>query len=287
MYSSCLVLTAWCPACGNSPCNDDLGTCCRAAAAFYYGKDGPIEVAYISDAYRLLSPAVGTVAAKIIFGIALLASGQNSTITGTLSGESHCSNPDIPDILQFLLGPSSSLGIHAGQVVMEGFLRIRMPPWLRRLSTRLVAVVPAAVVAGLTSSLAPAPLPVLVQPVGCCLQMCNPYMVFMVQALNAKHIACICVASGQSFGYCCPGVMGDAGAGRLLVLSQVILSLTLPFAVVPLVHFTSARPKMGPFVNGWTVTIIACILALIITGLNAYLVVSSIINNEFGASTGV
>ena len=81
--------------------------------------------------------------------------------------------------------------------------------------------------------------------------------------------------------------MGDAGAGRLLVLSQVILSLTLPFAVVPLVHFTSARPKMGSFVNGWTVTIIACILALIITGLNVYLVVSSIINNEFGTSTGV
>ncbi|CAL5218879.1 g614 [Coccomyxa viridis] len=173
-----------------------------AAAAFYYSKDGPITVAYISDAYRLLSPAVGTVAAKIIFGIALLASGQNSTITGTL----------------------------AGQVVMEGFLRIRMPPWLRRLSTRFVAVVPAAVVAG---------------------------------------------------------VMGDAGAGRLLVLSQVILSLTLPFAVVPLVHFTSARPKMGSFVNGWTVTIIACILALIISGLNVYLVISSIINNEFGTSTGV
>ena len=70
----------------------NLGTCCRAAAAFYYNKDGPIEVAYISDAYRLLSPAVGTVAAKIIFGIALLASGQNSTITGTLAGESGCSN---------------------------------------------------------------------------------------------------------------------------------------------------------------------------------------------------
>ncbi len=83
------------------------------------------------------------------------------------------------------------------------------------------------------------------------------------------------------------GVMGDAGAGRLLVLSQVILSLTLPFAVVPLVHFTSARPKMGSFVNGWTVTIIACILALIISGLNVYLVISSIINNEFGTSTGV
>ncbi len=59
----------------------------RAAAAFFYGKDGPVQVAYISDAYRLLSPAVGTVAAKVIFGIALLASGQNSTITGTLSGE--------------------------------------------------------------------------------------------------------------------------------------------------------------------------------------------------------
>ncbi|CAK0779561.1 hypothetical protein CVIRNUC_004804 [Coccomyxa viridis] len=173
-----------------------------AAAAFFYNKDGPVSVAYISDAYRLLSPAVGTVAAKVIFGIALLASGQNSTITGTLSG----------------------------QVVMEGFLRIRLPPWIRRLSTRLVAVIPAAVVAG---------------------------------------------------------VMGNSGAGRLLVLSQVILSLTLPFAVIPLVHFTSSRGKMGNFVNGWTMTVIASILALIITALNAYLVVSSIVNNEFGSSTGV
>lgn len=83
------------------------------------------------------------------------------------------------------------------------------------------------------------------------------------------------------------GVMGDAGAGRLLVLSQVILSLTLPFAVVPLVHFTSSRSKMGTFVNGWTLTIIAWLLALIIAALNAYLVVSSITNNEFGTSTGV
>ena len=81
--------------------------------------------------------------------------------------------------------------------------------------------------------------------------------------------------------------MGNSGAGRLLVLSQVILSLTLPFAVIPLVHFTSSRGKMGNFVNGWTMTVIACILALIITALNAYLVVSSIINNEFGTSTGV
>lgn len=70
---------------------NDMGNCCRAAAAFYYSKDGPIAVAYISDAYRLLSPAVGTVAAKIIFGIALLASGQNSTITGTLAGDLLCS----------------------------------------------------------------------------------------------------------------------------------------------------------------------------------------------------
>ena len=65
--------------------------CYRAAAAFYYRKDGPVEVAYISDAYRLFSPAVGTIAAKIIFGIALLASGQNSTITGNLAGKSGCS----------------------------------------------------------------------------------------------------------------------------------------------------------------------------------------------------
>ncbi len=81
--------------------------------------------------------------------------------------------------------------------------------------------------------------------------------------------------------------MGNAGAGKLLVLSQVILSLALSFAVIPLVHFTSSRSKMGNFVNGWTSTISAVLLAVIIAGLNAYLVVSSIINNEFGSALAV
>ena len=81
--------------------------------------------------------------------------------------------------------------------------------------------------------------------------------------------------------------MGDAGAGQLLVLSQVILSLTLPFAVTPLVHFTSSRTKMGNFANGWTITVMAWLMALIIAGLNAYLVVDSIITNQFGTTTGV
>ena len=81
--------------------------------------------------------------------------------------------------------------------------------------------------------------------------------------------------------------MGNAGAGKLLVLSQVILSLTLTPAVVPLVHFTCSRAKMGGFVNGWTASVAGCLLAVIIAGLNSYLVVSSIINNEFGSTIGV
>jgi Mn2+/Fe2+ NRAMP family transporter len=81
--------------------------------------------------------------------------------------------------------------------------------------------------------------------------------------------------------------MGDSGAGKLLVLSQVILSLTLSFAVIPLVHFTCSRAKMGNHVNGWVPSIAGCLLALIIAGLNAYLVITSIINNEFGSTVGV
>jgi len=111
-----------------------------------------------------------------------------------------------------------------------------------------------------------------------------------LQGIYQKHIGLIFMSVAFWFlnlATMTAGVMGDAGAGRLLVLSQVILSLTLPFAVIPLVHFTSSRTKMGTFVNGWTMTTIACLLALIITALNAYLVVSSIINNDFGTSTGV
>src|SRR5581483_7899150 len=131
-----------------------------SAATFH---DTPYQnVADINDAYKLLSPALGTALASIVFGVALLASGQNSTLTGTL----------------------------AGQIVMEGFLSIRMRPWLRRLATRLLAVVPAVIVAA---------------------------------------------------------VYGERGTGQLLILSQVILSLQLGFAVVPLVQFTSEKAKMGPF----------------------------------------
>ncbi|KAK9818795.1 hypothetical protein WJX74_001097 [Apatococcus lobatus] len=172
-----------------------------AAAAFFYKPGLEHQVATLTDAYQLLQPAVGGHAAKILFAVALLAAGQNSTITGTL----------------------------AGQIVMEGFLHIRLKPWLRRAITRGIAIIPAAIVTG---------------------------------------------------------IMGNAGAARLLVLSQVILSLQLTFAVVPMVHFTTSRAKMGRFVNGWIVTIIAVLIALIIAGLNAYLVVESAITNEFGQAAG-
>ncbi len=159
------------------------------------------NVAYISEAYRLLQKSFGS-ASKIVFGIALLACGLDSTITGTL----------------------------AGQVVMEGFIQVKLRPWLRRLLTRGIAIIPAAIVAG---------------------------------------------------------VYGDAGAGKLLVLSQVILSLTLTFAVVPLVHFTSDKQKMEQFVNNWVMKIVSGLVALVIAGLNAYLLVSSIQQNQFGGAVGV
>ncbi len=155
-----------------------------AAAAF--NTSGHHEVADIGDAYRLLTPLLGTTFASTLFAIALLASGQNSTITGTL----------------------------AGQIVMEGFLNIRLPPWLRRLITRLIAIIPAVIVTGL---------------------------------------------------------YGERGAGSLLILSQVILSLQLSFAVIPLVSFTSERKKMGEFVNGRLLAGTAWLVAVVILGLNAWL----------------
>jgi len=173
-----------------------------AAAAFYYGPNRNTSVESITQAYKLLAPALGNHAAKILFGVALLASGQNSTIIGTL----------------------------AGQVVMEGFLQIRIKPWLRRLLTRSIAIIPAAIVAA---------------------------------------------------------VGGNAAAGKLLVLSQVILSFTLIFAVVPLVHFTSSRAKMGSFVNLWLTRIAATIVAILIAGLNAYLIVQSIQLRTFGSAGDV
>ena len=155
-----------------------------AAATFH--QSGHQDVADIGDAYRLLTPLLGTTVASALFAVALLASGQNSTITGTL----------------------------AGQIVMEGFLNIRLPAWLRRLITRLIAIIPAVMVTVL---------------------------------------------------------YGEKGAGSLLILSQVILSLQLSFAVIPLVYFTSQRTKMGAFVNGKLLAGTAWLVAVVIVGLNGWL----------------
>ncbi|KEO83481.1 Nramp family divalent metal transporter [Tumebacillus flagellatus] len=155
-----------------------------AAATFH--TSGNTDIAEIQDAYHMLSPLLGTTMASILFGVALLAAGQNSTLTGTL----------------------------AGQIVMEGFLNIRMKAWLRRLLTRTVAIVPAVIVTAL---------------------------------------------------------YGEKGTGDLLILSQVILSLQLSFAVVPLVRFTSDRKKMGEFVNPLWLKILAWTVAVVIAGLNLYL----------------
>ena len=155
-----------------------------SAAAFHFS--GNQQVADITDAHRLLDPVLGVKLAGIFFAVALLASGQNSTLTGTL----------------------------AGQIVMEGFLNLRVKPWLRRLITRLVAIVPALAVAIL---------------------------------------------------------YGERGTSDLLVFSQVILSLQLSFAVVPLVSFTSDRHKMGSFVNPAWVRVLSWTVAVIIGGLNLYL----------------
>lgn len=155
-----------------------------AAATFH--NSGYQNIADIHDAYKMLAPILGIGAASIVFGVALLASGQNSTLTGTL----------------------------AGQIVMEGFLNIRLKPWLRRLITRLIAVIPALVVTIL---------------------------------------------------------YGESGTADLLVLSQVILSMQLSFAVVPLVMFTSDKMKMGKFANGrWLKIVSWCVTAVIVV-LNIYL----------------
>lgn len=156
-----------------------------AAATFH--TTGHHEVGEIQDAYKLLTPLLGA-GASTVFALALLASGQNSTLTGTL----------------------------AGQIVMEGFLNIRLRPWLRRLITRAIAIVPAAIVAIL---------------------------------------------------------YGEAGTAKLLVLSQVILSMQLSFAVFPLVSFTSDRLKMGEFVNPAWLKALAYVVAGIIVGLNIWLLV--------------
>jgi manganese transport protein len=154
------------------------------AAAFH--QRGMTTVADISQAYQLLTPVVGVSMASTLFATALLCSGQNSSLTGTL----------------------------AGQIVMEGFLNLRMKPWLRRLVTRSLAILPAAFVIG---------------------------------------------------------VMGEGRVTSLLILSQVILSLQLPFAVVPLMQFTSDRSKMGEFTNGRMTAIFGWMMAVVIIVLNAAL----------------
>jgi manganese transport protein len=144
------------------------------AAAFH--TRGLSNVAEIADAYKLLSPVLGVSLASTVFACALLASGQNSTLTGTL----------------------------AGQIVMEGFLEIRLKPWLRRLITRGIAITPAVIVIG---------------------------------------------------------IAGEGKVTALIVLSQVILSFQLPFAIIPLVQFTGDRAKMGEFVNSRLTSVIAWIVA--------------------------
>ncbi len=160
-----------------------------AAGTFY--RAGYTQVAEIQEAYHTLTPLLGSQLAAILFAIALLCSGQNSTLTGTL----------------------------AGQIVMEGFLNIRLVPWLRRLITRLLAIIPAIIT-----------------------------VIFF----------------------------GQAGTAKLLIFSQVILSLQLSFAVVPLVQFTSDRRKMGEFVNPRWLKLLSWTTAGIIAALNAYLLVQTV-----------
>ena len=160
-----------------------------SAASFHFS--GYQEVAEIQDAYTLLSPVLGVGSASAIFAFALLASGQNSTLTATL----------------------------AGQIVMEGFINFRLRPWLRRLLTRLIAIVPALIVIIL---------------------------------------------------------FGEGSTTNLLVFSQVILSLQLPFAVIPLVMFTSNRRLMGEFVNPFWLKALAWLVASIIVGLNCWLLLQTI-----------
>lgn len=163
-------------------------------AAASFNTTGHQDVATIMDAHKLLTPLLGTTLAPILFAVALLASGQNSTLTGTL----------------------------AGQIVMEGFLHIKLKPWLRRLITRMIAIIPA----------------------------------FLVTIFY-----------------------GTKGTDSLLVLSQVILSMQLSFAVFPLVMFTGDKQKMGLFANHSAMKIIAWAVAIIILALNVYLVYDAFRSN--------
>ena len=159
-------------------------------AAAVFNRSGHFEVAAIQDAYKLLSPLLGAAGASTLFAVALLASGQNSSITGTL----------------------------AGQVVMEGFIHLKVSPWLRRMITRTLAIIPTIIVVAIT---------------------------------------------------------GEQGTEKLLILSQVILSLQLSFAVVPLVIFTGSRKWMGEFVNALWLQTLAWFTAALIAGLNTWLLIET------------
>ena len=159
-----------------------------AAAVFHRSRH--FDVAAIQDAYKLLSPLVGAAGASTLFAVALLASGQNSSITGTL----------------------------AGQIVMEGFIHIKLAPWLRRLITRSLAIIPTIIVVAVT---------------------------------------------------------GERGTEKLLILSQVILSMQLSFAVIPLVAFTGSRKRMGEFVNSRGVQALAWFVAGLIAAANAWLLIQT------------
>lgn len=170
-----------------------------AASTFF--KAGMYEVSNIEDAYKFLSPLLGNDWAPMLFGIALIAAGQSSTITGTL----------------------------AGQIVMEGYLNLRIAPWLRRLITRLIAITPA-------------------------------YIVIIYY--------------------------GESQTGALLVFSQVILSLQLGFAIIPLIHFTSDKEKMGVFANKMWVKVLAWTIATVIISLNVKLVYNEIAGWIINAGDG-
>ena len=161
-----------------------------AAAAFF--RNGYHQVAEIQDAHKLLNHIFGSLA-PVLFAVALIAAGQSSTVTGTL----------------------------AGQIIMEGHINLRIAPWLRRLLTRLLAIIPAF---------------------------------FTILYSDERAL------------------------GSLLVLSQVVLSLQLGFAVIPLIHFTSNKEKMGVFANKTWIKVLAWVAAVIIVGLNAKLVVGQIVD---------
>ena len=160
-----------------------------AAAAFF--SSGLIHVSEIQDAHKLLQDILGSKLAPILFAVALIAAGQSSTLTGTLSG----------------------------QIVMEGFLNLRIQPWLRRLITRLIAIIPTFII------------------------------IFL---------------------------LGEGATGKLLILSQVILSLQLGFAVIPLIHLTSDKKLMGEFANKMWLKILSWVVAGIILALNIKLVIDTI-----------